>query len=235
MNIILPEEFTRYDESGQKKIVFIENGILYMRNDVSFKSLMRDLTYAIYGKDICRCCNKRTNSNNITVDHIIPQDYGGPDTTNNLIPYCRECNGRKANLMPEQYSRYLEIEEPKERLQFEKECIAQNKALRYDTNFSHLYSEEDGVWVRKMSTDKIVVVKEGVKYQSERKHTKKINKQAKYKKVAKFYSKYRNFQKPIIVDKKYHLLGGYETLKYAEKIGLKEVPVIILDNVEVIY
>lgn len=235
MNIMLPKEFTRYDETGQKKVVFIEDGILYMRFDVGFKSLMKDLTYAIYGKNICKCCNQKTNNMMMTIDHIIPQDYGGPDITSNLIPYCKKCNERKANLMPKQYLRYLEIEGQKERSRFAKECMDKNEALRYDTNFSHLCSEKDSIWVRKMSTDKIIVVKEGVKYKSEPKHTKTSYKQTKYEKVAKFYSKYRNFQKPIIVDKKYHLLGGYESLKYAKKIGLKEVPVIILDNVEVIY
>ncbi len=235
MNIILPEQFTRYDERGQKRVVFIEDGILYMRFDVGFKSLMKDLTYAIYGKNICKCCNQKTKSNMMTVDHIIPQDYGGPDITNNLIPYCKECNERKANLMPEQHSKYLEIEGQKERSQFAKECMAQNEALRYDTKFSHLYSEEDDIWVRGMRTDKIRGGKEGVKYKSERKDTKTSHKQTKYEKVAKFYSKYKNFQKPIIVDRDKHLLGGFVSFTFAKNNKIAEVPVIQLQNVVVFY
>jgi len=38
MNIILPENFTRYIE--QEKVVFIEEGILYMKNTYQFKRLM---------------------------------------------------------------------------------------------------------------------------------------------------------------------------------------------------
>ncbi len=235
MNIILPKEFTRYDEKGQKKVVFIENGILYMRNDVSFKTLMRDLTYAIYGKKICQCCGNEFPANKLSIDHIIPQDYGGPDITNNLIPYCKECNERKANLMPEQHSEYLEIEEKKQRSQFVKECIAKNETLRYDTKFSHLNSEEDGMWIRKMRTDKIRGGKERLEYRSEQKESKTSHKQTKYRKVAKFYLKYKNFQKPIIVDRNKHLLGGFVSFTFAKNSKISEVPVIQLQNVVVFY
>ena len=36
----------------------------------------------------------------LTVDHIIPKDFGASNGSNNLLTLCNECNGAKANLMP---------------------------------------------------------------------------------------------------------------------------------------
>lgn len=232
MNIILPEQFTRYDEKTGKKIVFIENGILYMRNDVSFKSLMRDLTYAIYGKKICQCCGNKIPSKKLSIDHIIPQDYGGPDITNNLVPYCKECNERKANLMPKQHSKYLKIEGQKEKSEFVKKCSDENEKVRYDKEFLHLCDGKE-LWVKQMRVSKIRGTKKEVHYPSE--FGKNKHKQPKYRKTEIFYAKYQNFQKPIIVDRRKHLLGGYVAVNFAKNNSITEVPVIIIENMEVFY
>lgn len=231
MNIILPENFTRYDERGRKKVVFIKDGILYMRNDVSFKALMRDVTYAIYGKKVCKCCGRPILANWLTIDHNIPQDYGGPDITDNLMPYCKYCNESKANLMPDQHLEYLELKNQKEKLDFIKKCRVENEKFRYDKEFLHLCKGKE-LWVKQMDVSKIRGINNQVNYSS---GYSDHHKGTKYKKIEKFYSKYQNFQKPIIVDRKKHLLGGYVTVNFARNNRILEVPVIIIENIEVFY
>lgn len=72
-------------------------------------TISRRLRQAIYLRDRLRCryC-KRTcllpsetwqgNPLTATLDHVIPQSEGGPDTRRNLVTACEECNGRKGNL-----------------------------------------------------------------------------------------------------------------------------------------
>ena len=31
----------------------------------------------------------------MTIDHMYPQDFGGPTITNNLLPSCKKCNNDK--------------------------------------------------------------------------------------------------------------------------------------------
>lgn len=226
MIIMLPESFTRYNERKQK-VVYIEENMLYMKaEEIGFKRLMRELTYSIHGKGKCYSCNNEFKSYEVTVDHIIPQDLGGPTITNNLIPLCSKCNNAKTNLLPEQYEIYLKLKGSKKN-EYLRESQAQNEFWKYDKNFSLL---DD--WVVQLPIKKIGGYKEGITYTTNSKPSKKASKK---QKVKKHYEKYGRFQKAIIVDRKYRLLGGYESLMYAKKINLKEVPVIILENVEVYY
>lgn len=227
MIIMLPKKFTRYDKAHKKIEAFVENGILYLNSNVPFKELMKQLTYVIYGRKICNCCGESFPEYKLSIDHIIPQDLGGPTITNNLLPLCRECNNEKANLLPEQFERYKELKEHKEKILFVKQCQRENESFKYDKQFT-LLSEFTVVM---FPVKKIRGYEEGIvhsKSQYSKKKKKQRNRQI-------HYEKYGRFQKAIVIDRKYRLLGGYEALMYAKEIGLKEVPVIILDNVEVIY
>ncbi len=234
MNIILPENFTRYIE--QEKVVFIEEGILYMKNTYQFKRLMMELAYAIYGNDHCYCCGSHIPRSKATIDHIIPQDYGGPDITNNMIPYCEKCNSRKTNLMPKQHDEYLAISSQEGRRQFAKKCNLENENLRYDKNFSYLCDDENGYWVKQCPINKIKGADKRIDYTN--KESKKCKK---YEGISHHYSRYNRFQKPLIVDRNMNLLGGYETLRFAKERNRKRekkietMPVIILENVQVFY
>ncbi|RMF60591.1 MAG: HNH endonuclease [Calditrichaeota bacterium] len=48
----------------------------------------------------CQYCGRRTHP--LTVDHVIPKQFGGKDTWENLVIACLPCNNRKANRTPEQ-------------------------------------------------------------------------------------------------------------------------------------
>lgn len=226
MNIILPEVFELHDERNNDIVAYVEDGMLYLDVEVEFKSLMKKLTYAIYG-ETCYWCKKQCKTSQITMDHIIPQDLGGPTITNNLLPACSKCNNDKSNLLPDQFELYQEIEDEEEKREFVRECQKLNEGFKYDKEFS-LLDEYDVIM---FPIKKIRGYKENNAY-SDKKCTRKKLKQ---RRKRAHYEKYGRFQKAIIIDRNYHLLGGYESLAYASKISLKEVPVIILENVEVIY
>ncbi|MFZ0390021.1 MAG: HNH endonuclease [Calditrichia bacterium] len=38
----------------------------------------------------------------LTIDHVIPRNYGGRDNWENLVVACQKCNNRKGNQTPEQ-------------------------------------------------------------------------------------------------------------------------------------
>ena len=58
----------------------------------------------------CQYCGRRTHP--LTVDHVIPKQYGGKDTWENLVIACLPCNNRKANRTPEEAGMSL-IRKPK--------------------------------------------------------------------------------------------------------------------------
>ena len=55
----------------------------------------------------CGCSDKRT----LTLDHVIPQSKGGPNTWANLVTACKSCNGEKADLSLQEYGK--DIPSPK--------------------------------------------------------------------------------------------------------------------------
>lgn len=48
----------------------------------------------------CQYCGK--NSPPLTIDHVVPRQFGGRDTWENLVVACLACNNRKGNRTPEQ-------------------------------------------------------------------------------------------------------------------------------------
>lgn len=56
----------------------------------------------IYRRDrsTCQYCGKKGPQ--LTVDHVIPKNFGGKDSWDNLVCACQRCNSRKGNKTPEQ-------------------------------------------------------------------------------------------------------------------------------------
>jgi hypothetical protein len=61
---------------------------------ISWSNLTREHKRAVLRGSSCAYCNSPTGTN---FDHVIPISKGGPDSADNLISVCRECNLSKAD------------------------------------------------------------------------------------------------------------------------------------------
>ena len=57
----------------------------------------------------------------------------------------------------------------------------------------------------------------------------------KYKKIKEYYSRCKQFPKPIIVDSQMFVLDGFTQVLYAKNNKIKDIPTIVLENVAVIF
>ncbi len=51
-------------------------------------------------KNSCQYCAKVLPREQLNLDHVIPRDYGGKTTWENIVCSCIRCNSRKANRLP---------------------------------------------------------------------------------------------------------------------------------------
>ena len=51
-------------------------------------------------KNSCQYCSKVFPREQLNLDHVIPRDYGGKTTWENIVCSCIKCNTRKANRLP---------------------------------------------------------------------------------------------------------------------------------------
>lgn len=52
----------------------------------------------------CAYCGE-TEKKLLTLDHVLPQSKGGPNTWDNLVTACKKCNGEKGDLLLEEYGK----------------------------------------------------------------------------------------------------------------------------------
>jgi 5-methylcytosine-specific restriction endonuclease McrA len=53
-------------------------------------------------KDTCQYCGHVYEREELNLDHVIPRDFGGKTTWENIVCSCIKCNSRKANRLPHQ-------------------------------------------------------------------------------------------------------------------------------------
>lgn len=151
---------------------------------------------------------------------MYPQDMGGPTITNNLLPSCLECNKEKSDMTKEQYEKYLRLKKFGEQKNFLKYLRGYKENLLRRGEF-----EIPGEWISKREISSIMVeVRLG-----------DCTKTNQYKKVARFYLMYGHIPKPIVVDRNGFLLDGFYSVIYAKNNLITSLPVIELENVEVIF
>ena len=180
---------------------------------------MFELTYEMKGRNRCWYCENLVDEAQMTLDHMYPQDFGGPTITNNLLPCCKNCNNEKGNLTKDQYKKYLLAKEQGRGKEYIKDL---KEYLLYIRKWELFEIPKE--WISKKEITEIIA---------------KIDldddyKGKNYKSVKAFYEKYGHIQKPIIVDNKGFLLDGFIMLMYAKNKGIKNIPVIELENVEVV-
>lgn len=218
MIIELPKEFTFLNCEGEI-VAYIENGILKLKSTAPYKKIIYELTYNMKGRRRCCYCGNIVDEKEMTLDHMYPQDFGGPTITNNLLPCCKKCNTEKGNLTARQYKKYLYAKEQGRSNEYIKDV---KDYLLYIRKWELFEIPKE--WISKIEIKEVIV---------------KIDlyadyKGKSYKHVKDFYEKYGHIQKAIIVDKKGFLLDGFITLMYAKNAKIKRLPVIQLENVEVV-
>ena len=64
---------------------------------------------AVFERDkyVCQYCGKEFKENELNLDHVIPRDYGGKTTWENIVTSCISCNSRKANRLPHEARMHL--------------------------------------------------------------------------------------------------------------------------------
>lgn len=222
MNIDLPNKgFTYENKDGGIDAWTDEKRVLKMKSHVSFKKLMKAIAYALKGRKVCYYCGKEMKKTEITIDHAIPQEIGGPTIPNNLYPACSKCNSEKSNLLAQQYFKLRILKSEKERKKYREKCLKENEKLKY---ISH--SKILGNMVTYMSVSDVKLVKGQAKD--------KDYHYTKYAETEKFYETYNRLKKPIIVDKNLKLLGGFISLMYCKEHGIDIIPVIVIENIEII-
>lgn len=219
MIIELPEKFL-FKEERQGQLAFVENGILKMTKHSSFRKIMIELTYQIRGKEECQFCHKTVTKDGIkmTIDHMFPQDLGGPTITNNLIPACSVCNNEKRNMTCEQYEIFLQKETDKEKKVYLDKLKEYQDTLRQ--NKIYQIPEE---WLSETTIEDIILnINLAENYREKR-----------YKSYERYYLTFGILKCPIILDRNNFLLDGFLQVMLAKNYNIKSVPTIEIENVEV--
>ena len=219
MFIELPKEY--YFENSNI-YVNLEKGILKIKfkgDNYSFRKIMYDITFKMKGHTCCYCGSEK----DITIDHIHPRSRGGPTITNNLQPACKSCNVEKDGLNDIEYKFFLRLE-PEERKEFKKDV---REASDIMSKWNGFYKEMPQEWFVQINIQKIKakITKSG---------SKQIKSRAKYNKIKKNY-KISECKEYIVLDRNNVLLHGVEMYCIAKSLNLRELPVIKLENVEIVF
>lgn len=197
----------------------IEYGILKIKFPYSLRKAMYSLTYKMKGKHRCFYCGCEILNAKATLDHLFPQYFGGPTITNNLVPSCMKCNTTKSNMTKEQYEKFLSLT-PKERKEYLAYLQSSFEYIRKSGNFA--FSKD---WTEEKNISDIIFDSSLI----ENCEVSKINS------VKEYYLTYGHFEEALIVDKNNFLLDGFYVLMYAKESNIEKVPVITLENTEVIF
>lgn len=216
MIIELPEKLY---ETREQSNIRIEDNTLYLSQKVSFVKTMIQLTYELRGS-CCQYCGTKLKKDEITWDHMYPQNFGGPTITNNLVPACFACNAEKSNMTVEEYQAFLKVK--REGTEFKikrytKKLLEKQEQLKQKGIFN---LPED--WVILCDVEDIDDSDNEVAYGK------------RYQKAADYYEKYGYFQGPIVVDQNGYLLDGYTRLLLAKNNKIKQIPTIVLENVVIV-
>lgn len=231
MKVLLPD----YDLVIEEGVAEVKNHTLYLYKQGIARSVMYKLAYILFGECECYYCHRKLRTDplkqrnykkffdKISIDHLIPREFGGPTITNNLRPACTECNNRKGNMFEDEFSEYQRIvahaadkgKKGKNEKRLFKESLRYKQELRRCGRLQTMPSEwlDNGtvkqVWVRCWIDQR--------------------NGQA-YKRMRKQVKQYNFLLDPIVVSANGVVLDGFVSFQIALSFKLKPL-VIRLENV----
>ena len=217
MIIEIPKGYT-FEKEGEIIAFETENVLKLKGRQGKFQDIMYDITYKLKGNDRCHYCGKHVEKSKITLDHVYSQALGGPTIPQNMVPCCRNCNGKKEDMTPEQFRAYMNLKDEKLQSQFRREYF---QSKMFQTRWVHILPEE---WISKRPISDLIVTIDLTDTSTN-----------KYKKIKEYYMRCKQFPKPIIVDCHNFVLDGFTAVLYAKNNRIKEIQTIVLENVEVIF
>lgn len=209
-----------YTFSTKKEVIaFEENSMLKLKKrPFKFEYIMYDLTYKLKGNRKCYYCGRIVEPSQITLDHVYAKGLGGPTIPQNMVPSCKKCNEEKENMTPDQFRVYMSLKDDGAKEQFKREYF---KIKMFQIRWLHMLPKE---WISRIPVSSLIVTIDLPDTTTN-----------KYKKINEYYTRCGKFPKPIIVDKNNFVLDGFTVVLYARNNRIKEIPAIVLENVEVIF
>lgn len=228
MKIPLPDYDYMFDDGSAE----VKNGILYIYKPGVLKAVMYKLTYLVYGGTECYFCHRKlrtsaleTNNNQyfskMTLDHLVPQEFGGITTPNNMRPACSNCNSSKGNMYPDEFEMFRQFigkkdEETRQAKEEFMEALEQKQESRRDGEIESIPKE----WICQEMVRNIYVnicIAEPLG--------------AEYFRQEKFFWEHGRLPKPIIISENRFLLDGFNTIMLAKNYYIERIHVIVLENV----
>lgn len=204
----LPKKFKRQTAE-------VIDGKLFIYQLYRYEDLVYELTYA--SKKIkCVYCGKKLSRKNSTLDHRYPRDTGGVSITNNLYPCCPRCNSKKGNLTHEEFLKVLYMEDKRKKAKYLENVRKYNKGIFKKKGYKLPKKWVTVEEIKNIKCERPVDVFRGKKYH----------------RIVEFYETYKKIPRAVVVDKNNFLLDGYNIILFAKDMGIKEIPVVKLDNVE---
>jgi 5-methylcytosine-specific restriction endonuclease McrA len=88
----------RHEKPGFQQIDFIVRNKTYyglLRGTLQLGSFLKDEGYKMATSDHCCYCG---DTNNLSIEHLIPRKRGGKHDPENLVMACRSCNSSKGSM-----------------------------------------------------------------------------------------------------------------------------------------
>ena len=228
MKLMLPD----YNYMFEGEIAEVKDGVLYIYRPGAFKEVMYKLTYLIFGETECCFCHKKLRTDileidedkyfsQITLDHLIPQEFGGPTIPNNMRPTCSRCNNLKGNMYLDEFMEYckFEMKNDKEskilKRKFKEELQLKQEKRKYGQIESIPKDWISDELIRTIYVNFWISEPLGVEYF----------------KQEKFYKKYKRLPKLAIISQNRFLLDGFNTILLAKYNFSERINVIMLENV----
>ena len=219
MLLILHKDFI-FRIKGKKR-AYVENETLKIDSRfVYWEDIMYALAYKLSGANSCLYCGKILKREKLTLDHLFSRNYGGVSISNNLFPCCDDCNSIKGCLDGNEFWELKKKETEEEANNYRKNVLEEKEKIRYKRGF--ILPE---YWIDYCNISDLKIREYYNKIQTESNKLRE-NKQ--------YIEEYGYLKRPIIVDKNYWVLDGYNWYLASKQKQISVVPIIRLENVELI-